>query len=89
MRERLHAGKVVTTGYAGAIETVSYGAVPERNARLANALGRLGVRSGDRVATLAWNSQCHRELYLAVPCMGALLDTVGPVPTVKYGAANG
>ncbi|MVT66197.1 AMP-binding protein [Bradyrhizobium pachyrhizi] len=29
-----------------------------------------------RVATLAWNSHRHLELYLAVPCMGAVLHTI-------------
>ena len=42
-------------------------------ARLAAALERLGVRRGTRVATFAWNDTRHLELYLAVPCMGAVL----------------
>ena len=41
--------------------------------RLANALARLGVKPGDRVATFAWNNARHLELYFAVPCMGAVL----------------
>jgi fatty-acyl-CoA synthase len=48
----------------------------ERTARLAAALHRLGIGSGDRVATFAWNSHRHFELYFAVPCMGAVLHTV-------------
>ena len=44
--------------------------------RLAGALRALGVQPGDRVATFCWNSQEHLELYLAVPCVGAVLHTV-------------
>src|SRR5256712_8390903 len=49
--------------------------VPRIN-RLAGALKRLGVKPGDRVATLAWNNNRHLELYYAVPCMGAVLHTL-------------
>lgn len=54
----------------------TFAAVAGRAERLAAALRRLGVRPGDRVATLAWNSQQHQEAYLAVPCMGAVLHTL-------------
>jgi fatty-acyl-CoA synthase len=47
-----------------------------RARRLANALTKLGVNQGDRVATLAWNSYRHLEIYYAVPCMGAVLHTL-------------
>jgi fatty-acyl-CoA synthase len=46
--------------------------------RLANALVRLGVKPGDRVATLAWNTSRHLEIYFAVPLTGAVLHTVNP-----------
>ncbi len=35
-----------------------------------------GVKPGDRVSTLAWNNYLHLELYYAVPCMGAVLNTL-------------
>jgi fatty-acyl-CoA synthase len=44
--------------------------------QLAAALRRLGVKPGDRVATLAWNNYRHVELYYAVPCMGAVLHAL-------------
>ena len=47
-----------------------------RAGRLANALQRIGVRPGDRVASLAWNNAEHLEIYLAVMCMGAVLHTM-------------
>jgi fatty-acyl-CoA synthase len=51
----------------------SFGQVAERAELLAAALKRLGIKRGDRVATLCWNNQEHVEAYLAVPCMGAVL----------------
>ena len=43
---------------------------------VAGALERLGVRRGDRVGTLCWNSSRHLELFFAVPCYGAVLHTL-------------
>jgi len=54
----------------------TYGEVVGRVDRLAAALGGLGVRQGDRVATFAWNTQDHLECYLAIPCIGAVLHTL-------------
>ncbi|MCL9774547.1 long-chain-fatty-acid--CoA ligase [Vibrio methylphosphonaticus] len=50
----------------------------KRVRQLANALQDLGVKQGDRVATLAWNDYRHLELYYAVSCSGAVLHTVNP-----------
>ena len=47
-----------------------------RAAKLAGALTRLGVKQGDRVATLCWNHARHLELYLGVPAMGAVIHTL-------------
>ncbi|NOK01490.1 MULTISPECIES: long-chain fatty acid--CoA ligase [Myxococcus] len=47
-----------------------------RTCRLANALTRLGVKAGDRVATLSWNHYRHLEVYYGVPCMGAVVHTL-------------
>ncbi|MFN8875982.1 MAG: long-chain fatty acid--CoA ligase [Gemmatimonadota bacterium] len=47
-----------------------------RTARLARALRRLGVKPGDRVATLAWNHARHLEAYFAIPSIGAVLHTL-------------
>src|SRR3954452_24174282 len=43
---------------------------------MAAALRQLGVRPGDRVATLAWNTYQHLELYFAIPLAGAVLHTL-------------
>ena len=65
-------GQVVTLTDAGTTRA-SYGQVAERVDALARALESLGVKQGDRVATFMWNSQPHLELYMAAPCMGAVL----------------
>ncbi|HMJ71115.1 MAG TPA: long-chain fatty acid--CoA ligase [Cyclobacteriaceae bacterium] len=48
----------------------------KRAKKLSVALQRLGVRRGDRVATLCWNHYQHLETYFAVPCMGAIAHTL-------------
>ncbi len=48
-----------------------------RVAKLANALThKLGVKPGDRVATLAFNHAPHLEAYFAIPCLGAVIHTL-------------
>src|SRR5438874_6249697 len=54
----------------------TYADFAERTLRLAGVLRELGVKKGDRVATLAWNSHRHLELYWAAPLSGAVLHTV-------------
>ena len=58
------------------VERSTYGEVAGRARRLASALERLGVKPGDRIASFAWNSLRHLELYLAVPSLGAVLHTL-------------
>jgi len=58
------------------IARTTYRDMLDRVRRLAVALRTLGVRPGDRVATLAWASQAHLEAYLAIPALGAVLHTL-------------
>jgi fatty-acyl-CoA synthase len=58
------------------LQRYTYADVYSRAAKLANALTRLGVKAGDRVATFAWNHGPHLEAYLGVPAMGAVLHTL-------------
>jgi fatty-acyl-CoA synthase len=56
---------------------MTYAEWAARVARLANALTtKLGVKAGDRVATLAFNHQPHLEAYFAIPCVGAVVHTL-------------
>jgi fatty-acyl-CoA synthase len=74
--ERLHHRKEVVTKRDDGLHRITNGEMVSRINRLAGALKRLGVKPGDRVATLAYNNYRHLELYYAVPCMGAVLHTL-------------
>lgn len=50
----------------------------DRIVRLTRVLSDLGIGPGDRVATLAWNSYRHFELYYAISGMGAVCHTINP-----------
>ncbi|MGA7328639.1 MAG: 3-(methylthio)propionyl-CoA ligase [Rhodomicrobium sp.] len=62
----------------GGLWRYTYAQAASRARQLANALIRLGVRHQDRVATLAWNTHRHYELYYAVSGSGAIIHTVNP-----------
>jgi fatty-acyl-CoA synthase len=64
---RLHSSSEVVSVRDGGRSRMRYGEVADRADRLAHALRELGVEQGDRVATFAWNSREHLEVYLAVP----------------------
>jgi acyl-CoA synthetase (AMP-forming)/AMP-acid ligase II len=55
------------------IHRYTYHDFANRTKKLAVALHQLGMRQGDRVATLCWNHYQHLELYFAIPCMGAIV----------------
>jgi acyl-CoA synthetase (AMP-forming)/AMP-acid ligase II len=75
MRDCHPAAQVLTLAPEGTT-SASFGEVCARVDRLALALKRLGIEQGDRVGTFAWNNQRHFELYMAVPCIGAVLHTL-------------
>jgi fatty-acyl-CoA synthase len=68
--------EVVTLKGEGDVRRARYPEVAARADRLASALSKLGIGEGDRVGTFMWNNQQHFEAYLAVPSMGAVLNTV-------------
>ncbi len=72
------ATEVVSRLIDGSLHRTTYAVVERRARRLAGVLMRLGVAPGDRVATLAWNSFRHLELYYAISGMGAVCHTVNP-----------
>src|SRR3954470_7764675 len=75
MRNVYGDSEVVTLTEDG-VERANYSDVCKRIDRVAHALKSLGIEQGDRVATFAWNSQRHLEVYLATPCTGAVLHTL-------------
>ena len=54
----------------------SYGEFHRRTRLLAAALEDAGLKRGERVATIMWNSYAHLEAYFAVPCAGGVLHTL-------------
>jgi len=76
MRSCNLGAEVLTLQEGGSVTRASHSEVCERVDRLARVLAKLGIGQGDRVATFAWNNQRHLELYLAVPCSGAVLHTL-------------
>jgi fatty-acyl-CoA synthase len=75
MRDVHPQAEVITLG-PGGTRSAHYGEVCKRVDRLARVLRSLGVADGERVGTFAWNNQRHFELYMAVPCLGAVLHTL-------------
>ncbi|CAM3770702.1 3-methylmercaptopropionyl-CoA ligase [Pseudomonas reidholzensis] len=70
--------EIVSRTCEGPTLRTNYQTLRQRSVKMAKALLRLGVRHGDRVGSLAWNTHRHMELYFAVPGMGAVLNTVNP-----------
>jgi fatty-acyl-CoA synthase len=77
--ERHHGEQVVVSRRVeGDIHRETYREMASRSRRMAKALAALGVKAGERVATLAWNGYRHMELYYAVSGSGAVLHTLNP-----------
>ena len=77
--ERHHGtAEVVSRRDNGASARTTYGKLAGRARRLARVLLKLKVRPGDRVATLAMNSDRHLELYYAISGIGAVYNTINP-----------
>ncbi|UAL08685.1 AMP-binding protein [Caulobacter segnis] len=75
--------EVATARGDGRIDRIGYAALMERARRVSAVLAGLGVRAGDRVATLAWNSQDHVEVWYAIMGMGAVCHTLNPRLTAE------
>jgi len=68
--------EVVSRAADGTMHRYTWAEAYARTCKLAHALDRLGVKSGDRVGTLAWNHYRHLEAYFAIPMMGAVVHTL-------------
>ncbi len=67
--------RLATAGPAG-IDRTTFGQWADRTRRVGTALDDLGISPEGRVATFAWNSTHHLELYFAAPCTGRVLHTL-------------
>src|SRR5438093_13056406 len=70
------AREIVTRRADKTLHRYRYRDFAERTRRLAAALQCIGIRPGDRVATLAWNQYEHVEAYFGVPAIGAVIHTL-------------
>jgi 3-(methylthio)propionyl---CoA ligase len=76
---RWHGGScVVSTALDGAAERITYEQLRERCQRTSGALLYQGLAPGDRIATLAWNTQDHLTLYYAAMGVGLVCHTLNP-----------
>jgi 3-(methylthio)propionyl---CoA ligase len=77
--ERQHGStEIVSRRDDGSLSRTTYANLASRARRLARVLLALGVCAGDRVATLAMNSDRHLELYYAISGIGAVCNTINP-----------
>ncbi len=60
------------------VDRIGYAGLLARSRRVSAVLAGLGAGFGDRVATLAWNSQAHVEAWYAIMGMGAVCHTLNP-----------
>ena len=71
--EQQFGEKLVYSAQGGSVTTITVTGWAERVRRLASVLDHLDVAPDAAVATFAWNTQRHLELYYAVPCTGRVL----------------
>ena len=62
----------------GSMHRYTYRDAHRRSRQLANALRALGIKMGDRIGTLAWNTHRHFEIYFGVSGIGAICHTINP-----------
>ncbi|HEY8050843.1 MAG TPA: long-chain-fatty-acid--CoA ligase [Ramlibacter sp.] len=58
------------------LRTHTYGDIHRRTRAFGAALRKLGLRKGDRVATLCWNHHAHLECYFGIPAAGGVMHTL-------------
>jgi len=74
-----HGGReVVTRTVEGPIVRSNYREIARRSHRTAHALDRLGIKLGDRIATMAWNTARHIEAWYGITGIGAVYHTLNP-----------
>ena len=69
---------VISRSLEGPIHTTNYAGIRARALKVAQRLERDGIKLGDRVATLAWNTWRHLESWYGILGIGAVYHTVNP-----------
>jgi acyl-CoA synthetase (AMP-forming)/AMP-acid ligase II len=70
--------EIVSRTVEGPIHRYDWASAAVRSRKVAQALSKLGVQPGERIATLAWNGFRHLELYYGISGMGAVVHTINP-----------
>lgn len=70
--------EIVSRSVEGPIVRTTYAHIHDRAKRMSNALLGMGIKTGDRVATLAWNSARHIEVWYGIMGIGAVCHTLNP-----------
>lgn len=70
--------EVVTRSVEGPVVRTTYAAIHGRAKRVSNVLKGWGVKTGDRIATLAWNTGNHMEVWYGIMGIGAVCHTLNP-----------
>jgi fatty-acyl-CoA synthase len=76
---KLHGGReIVSRSVEGPIRRTTYAEVRRNALKLAKRLAQLGVKPGDRIGTLAWNTWRHLEAWYGITGAGAVYHTLNP-----------
>jgi len=70
--------EVVTRSVEGPIVRTTYAQIHQRALKVSQMLDRAGIKLGDRVATIAWNTARHLECWYGIMGIGAICHTVNP-----------
>src|ERR1700744_3669382 len=70
--------EVVTRSVEGPIHRTNYREIATRAHKVPEALDKAGIKEGDRVATLAWNTWRHIETWYGITGVGAVYHTLNP-----------
>jgi 3-(methylthio)propionyl---CoA ligase len=76
--------QIVTADAGESAARIGYADLRARSNRLSGALAALNLHCGDRVATLAWNTQHHMEMYYALMGSGIVCHTLNPRVTIAH-----
>jgi fatty-acyl-CoA synthase len=70
--------QVISRSVEGPFHTTNYANLRKRALRVAQRLDKSGLKLGDRVATLAWNTWRHLEAWYGIMGIGAIYHTINP-----------
>jgi fatty-acyl-CoA synthase len=80
-------GQVIQADAGRVTQRIAYAALRDRSNRMSGALASLGLGFGERIGTLAWNTQHHFEMYYAAMGAGLVCHTLNPRLTASHLAA--